>query len=1669
MPEKDTQDTVHIRPGETLVLSGVKFGELSIDILGPDIIMSDLVNNSKVILPGLGLILFSEDEAPGIVVGQEVITPEALLAKIGIISNITQKDFLSFTSLEINPGQGQDETKESLPGEQQEYSEVDIVAALQQMQVQKDSQTEDVDQETTDEIESIIDGSSVSNSQGVPNTVSVKDNSSSLINSSTPVEEVDPNDGGVRSFFDFGVKLLQLQSFNDSGANTYEGGGGAQLSAFNPSNTQQFSTDQIDVISNSSIRTVYSDDPDYFDETSAARVAQVSPNLPSGFEVTQVDITLMSGAFPAGFDIKGIIDDTGDNNITVAAAPDGSGGFVIADANGLALNSLGNLDIVFTYDVGVAEPVFQVSFNITATFDTASGFATPDQTTQTFEFLQKFAVQDVNSTADLALTDGGDTVFVLSTVPNANEIKTSDSDVEVYGGRGVDAITSGAGDDVIYGTLGNDTIDGGGNGADTGINALGDVGDTLDYSAKNVAINVDMSTGATFSVDIDAGTYTDSVTNIENITGSSVDDTISGNTGNNILRGGAGDDVLSGNDGDDTLDGGTDVSVGDTVSYAYVVGGTGITVDLDGTGSATVSAPAGDTDTLIDIENIVGTGFDDTFLGSPENNSFDGGAGTDTISYAEAGVSGIVVDIGANGLGDGTASNDGGGGGGVDSLLSIENVIGSLGNDTITGDAGNNLIMGGLGSDTLDGAGSGDTDTLSFADLSGGFVTLDLDASTAVFSGDASTDNFSNFEDYVLTAQDDVLLNSAGNDIVDAGAGTADTVNFSLSSAVSVDLQAGTATDNGGGAGIAIGNDTLTNFENVVGSNLDDIITGSTANNSLSGGGGDDTLSGGGGGGNDTLDGGAGNNTVSYASAAGSVLADLSTLSATNDGDGGSDTFVNIQNLTGSSYIDVLNGDGAVNIIIGGAGNDFIDGKGGDDDLQGGNNNDTITGGAGIDTIDGGSGTDTASYTGAAGGITVDFSDPAPNIQVTNDGDSASDTLISIETISASGNADTFIMDNVAITIDGNGNTDFVDYSGMTGSNLTVRLDNVSFQIFGGSGSTQRITEVENVTTADGDDTIYGSSSANVINAGTGDNYVYGSAGIDTIVFGAGNDTLDYSTASTAITSVTLDVNGDGLIDRGSADDTVTGVENIIGTTSGDTLTGNSGVNYLGGYNGNDTLAGGTGNDFLDGGNGTDTINYVSRTDATGGISFDLSVIDAALDPFGNGSYKAVTLNGAGEIDYIKNVEIIRGTNDDDTMTGNSSANQFYGNDGVDTINGGDGNDTIYGGNGDDIIDGGNNNDTIYGEAGADTINGGAGTDVIIGGAGIDTIDGGTGTDTINYSSAAAGINVNLGTGTVSDDGDGASDVIVGSSIENVTGSGDDDIIIGSSGVNVINGGVGDDTLTGGAGNDTINGGTGTADIIDFSAEGGGAGITVNLGAGSATDTYGNTDTLSNIEDVIGTGSDDVITGSSANNNLKGGGGADTFYASGGNDTLKGQTGGSDTVDYTTFGGSVSGGLIGSSSGGTLVKSSGGTDNITGIEFFKLSNNADTISVTTDALSTLALNSIDGNGGTDVMTISEFGNNLTDLDVDGDTMANVFADVEEIDLTGATVTGPDEFDLTEADVLGIAGAGGTLTLTVSSGFSLNLDDTGDGSGNLFTGVSQTFALTNGTTVDVQVV
>ena len=86
--------------------------------------------------------------------------------------------------------------------------------------------------------------------------------------------------------------------------------------------------------------------------------------------------------------------------------------------------------------------------------------------------------------------------------------------------------------------------------------------------------------------------------------------------------------------------------------------------------------------------------------GTPGANSFDGGGGTDRVSYA--GRPGAVsVDL-STGLGSG---GDAAG----DRYVGIEDAEGGSGNDSLTGDAGANRLIGGAGNDRLDGKGGGDT------------------------------------------------------------------------------------------------------------------------------------------------------------------------------------------------------------------------------------------------------------------------------------------------------------------------------------------------------------------------------------------------------------------------------------------------------------------------------------------------------------------------------------------------------------------------------------------------------------------------------------------------------------------------------------------------------------------------------------------------------------------------------------------------------------------------------------------------------------------------------------------------------------------------------------------------------------------------------------------------
>ncbi|WP_225009931.1 calcium-binding protein [Novosphingobium percolationis] len=356
-----------------------------------------------------------------------------------------------------------------------------------------------------------------------------------------------------------------------------------------------------------------------------------------------------------------------------------------------------------------------------------------------------------------------------------------------------------------------------------------------------------------------------------------------------------------------------------------------------------------------------------------------------------------------------------------------------------------------------------------------------------------------------------------------------------------------------------------------------------------------------------------------------------------------------------------------------------------------------------------------------------------------------------------------------------------------------------------------------------GNDKLYGEQGDDRLEGGAGADVLDGGTGADTMIGGAGNDTYY------------VDDTGDVIDDQGLPGDIDTvmvvatiqyllapNVDNAaLGRDSGDAglvgnglandLDGNDGANALDGGAGNDTIDGGAGSDVLVGGAGDDVIvggagvDTTDYGDATGAIVIDLSA----------GTAKG---EGADTLSGVENV-IVGGGND--VVTGSADAN---------TLAGGAGNDALTGGGGNDVLIGGLGNDTLYGGDGDDSVDAGTGNDLIVGGdgAGNDRYAGGAGIDTIKYTSAKAGIIVDLSAasnqarskGSVDAAGIGV-DQLAG--IENVIAGNYGDTVTGNGSANTLRGMGGNDVLTGKGGADrfvfetTPSGATNRDVITDFS------------------------------------------------------------------------------------------------------------------------------------------------------------------------------------------------------------------------------------------------------------
>ena len=136
------------------------------------------------------------------------------------------------------------------------------------------------------------------------------------------------------------------------------------------------------------------------------------------------------------------------------------------------------------------------------------------------------------------------------------------------------------------------------------------------------------------------------------INGGAGDDTLFGLAGNDALFGGRGEDTLYGGAGNDTFNGGASVN---TASYADATAGVTVSLGMQGSAQNTVAAGF---DTLVNIQNLTGSAFNDHLTGDASNNTLDGGPGDDTLdggggvntaSYAAA-PSAVTVDLSSPGL-----------------------------------------------------------------------------------------------------------------------------------------------------------------------------------------------------------------------------------------------------------------------------------------------------------------------------------------------------------------------------------------------------------------------------------------------------------------------------------------------------------------------------------------------------------------------------------------------------------------------------------------------------------------------------------------------------------------------------------------------------------------------------------------------------------------------------------------------------------------------------------------------------------------------------------------------------------------------------------------------------------------------------------------------------------
>ncbi len=331
-------------------------------------------------------------------------------------------------------------------------------------------------------------------------------------------------------------------------------------------------------------------------------------------------------------------------------------------------------------------------------------------------------------------------------------------------GAGDDSLSGGEGNDTLGGGFGNDTLDGG-----NGTDRLYEAGNT-DFTLTNAALTGGGGLGTDILTSLEEARLTAGIGNNNlnasaftgNVTleGNAGLDTLIGGSGNDSLAGGFGNDSLTGNLGNDTMDGGDNldslVETGDFSFTLFTGALQGIGVDiLANIETAVITGGSGgnvlDAARFTGRVTLFGAGGNDTLRGSLGDDLLDGGTGTNTVDYqfAPLGVKVRLLDK----VNTGFQQLGKAGGNGKDSLLDIQNIMGSLFDDNLFGNALTNAIQGLAGIDHIH-SGKGGNDTLDGGE--GDDVLRALLGSVSLLGG----------------AGNDKLISGVGNDILDGGAGS---------------------------------------------------------------------------------------------------------------------------------------------------------------------------------------------------------------------------------------------------------------------------------------------------------------------------------------------------------------------------------------------------------------------------------------------------------------------------------------------------------------------------------------------------------------------------------------------------------------------------------------------------------------------------------------------------------------------------------------------------------------------------------------------------------------------------------------------------------------------------------------------------------------------------------